>query len=196
MAQYQLRAMHSNLKTYYGLHLQSYILQKDVAKISKVPGAQRQWCKSLLSIGGDNLHFYPNFALFLTLREISLDQDFFQMSKLSEDQKKKERFSIDMEHFFSSNSGEDQKTKKRSSPEMEHLFSPNSSTDLRSDAHQSQIIGGDADDDHTQIVGGIQSNYWGDISPSSPPPPGFRHHCPARCKSGPAITWLVRVTIY
>ena len=42
---------------------------------------------------------------------------------------------------------------------MEHLFSPNSSTDLRSDAHQSQIIGGDADEDHTQIDGGIQSNY-------------------------------------
>ena len=38
-------------------------------------------------------------------------------------------------------------------------------TNLRSDAHQSQIIGGDADEDHTQIVGGIQSNYWGDKSP-------------------------------
>ena len=34
---------------------------------------------------------------------------------------------------------------------MEHLFSPNSSADLSSDAHQSQIIGGDADADHTQI---------------------------------------------
>ena len=49
------------------------------------------------------------------------------------------------------------------------LFSPNSGGDLRSDAHQSQIIGWDADVDHTQIIGGgIQSNYWGDISP-----PGF-----------------------
>ena len=47
----------------------------------------------------------------------------------------------------------------------ETLFSPNSSTDLRSDAHQSQIIEEDADEDHTQIIGGIQSNYWGDISP-------------------------------
>ena len=76
------------------------------------------------------------------------------------------------EHFFpefSPNSGEDQKkkgfhrkwntffpriqvkTKKktRSTPEMEHFFSPISSRDLRSDAHQSQIIGGDADEDHT-----------------------------------------------
>ena len=45
---------------------------------------------------------------------------------------------------------------------MEHIFSPNSGEDLRSDAHQSQIIGGDADEDHAQILGG-------DISP----PPGF-----------------------
>ena len=40
-----------------------------------------------------------------------------------------------------------------------------SSIHLRSDANQSQIIGGDADEDHTQIVVGIQSNYWGVISP-------------------------------
>ena len=51
---------------------------------------------------------------------------------------------------------------------MEHFFSPNSSTDLRSDAHQSQIIGGDADVDYTQLFGGIQSNYWGGYIPPSP----------------------------
>ena len=50
---------------------------------------------------------------------------------------------------------------------MEHFFSQNSSTDRRSDAHQSQIIGGDAGEDHTQIVGGIQSNYWGGYIPPS-----------------------------
>ena len=64
---------------------------------------------------------------------MNLDQDFFLMSKLSEDQK------------------------------MEHFFSPNSSGDLRSDAHQSQIIGGDANEDHTQIIGGIYPSH----------PPGF-----------------------
>ena len=47
---------------------------------------------------------------------------------------------------------------------MEHFFSPSSSGHLRSDAHQSQILGGDADVDHTQTIGG-------DIS--SPCPPGF-----------------------
>ena len=57
------------------------------------------------------------------------------------------------------------------------FFSPKSGGDLRSDAHQSQIIGGDADVDHTQIIGwGIQSNYWGDISPHNPRvlPPFFK----------------------
>ena len=54
---------------------------------------------------------------------------------------------------------------------MEHFFSPNSGGDLRSDAHQSQIIGKDADVDHTQ-------NYWGDtvklLGGYIPPiPPGF-----------------------
>ena len=32
-----------------------------------------------------------------------------------------------------------------------------------------QIIGGDADVDHSQTIGGIQPNYWGDISPHPPP---------------------------
>ena len=59
--------------------------------------------------------------------------------------------------------------KKKSSPEMEHFFSPISSSDLRSDAHQSQTIGGDADEDNSQIVGGIESNYWGGYIPLFPP---------------------------
>ena len=37
---------------------------------------------------------------------------------------------------------------------MEHFFSPNSSGHLHSDAHQSQIIGGDAYVDHTQTIRG------------------------------------------
>ena len=51
---------------------------------------------------------------------------------------------------------------------MEHLFSSNSSTDLRSDAHQGQIIGGDANEDHTQIDGGDTVKLLGEIYP--PPP--------------------------
>ena len=80
--------------------------------------------------------------------------------------------SPEMEHFFSPNSGEDQKKKvfirngtlffpnsgEHQKPKQKKVFTRNRtlflSTDLRSDAHQSQIIGGDADEDHTQIVGG------------------------------------------
>ena len=86
---------------------------------------------------------------------MNLDHDVFQVNKLREDQKK--RSSPKVEHCFSQNSGEDQKKRslpkngiKRSLPKV----SPNSNGDLRSDAHQSEIIEGDADEDHTQIIGG------------------------------------------
>ena len=109
---------------------------------------------------------------------MNLDHDFFQVSKLSEDQKKvftkygtlffpisgehqKKRSSPKMELFFSPNSGEDQKKEKKFTPKI----SPNSTGGLRSHALQSQIIGGDADKDHTQIIGGI----------NPPSPPGFWH---------------------
>ena len=49
---------------------------------------RKEGCRSLLSIGGDNLQVYPNFALFSTLGRMNLDHDFVQVSKLSEDQKK------------------------------------------------------------------------------------------------------------
>ena len=71
-----------------------------------------------------------NFTPIFNIGGMNLDHNFFQVSKLSNDQKTK---------VFTKNGT---------------LFSPNSSGDLRSDAHQSQIIGGDADEDHTQIIGG------------------------------------------
>ena len=58
------------------------------------------------------------------------------------------------------------KTKKRSSPKWNTFF-PNSSGHLRSDAHQSQVPGGDADVDHTQTIGG-------DISPPGFGTPAYR----------------------
>ena len=51
---------------------------------------------------------------------------------------------------------------------MEPFFSPNSSGHLRSDAHQSQIIGGDANVDHTQPLRGYSQIIDGNVSP-----PGF-----------------------
>ena len=116
----------------------------------------------MLSIKGDNLQFCPIFHIG---GDENLDHDFVQVSKLSEDQKtehffpqiqvktKKKKVFTKNGTLFSPNSDEDQK-KIRSSPKVEHFFSPNSSGDLRSHAHQSQIIGGDADEDHTQIIGG------------------------------------------
>ena len=64
---------------------------------------------------------------------MNLDHDFVQVSKLSEDQKKK------------------------ASPTIDN-FSPNPSGHLRSDAHQESNYWGDADVDHTQTIGGIQPN--------------------------------------
>ena len=60
---------------------------------------------------------------------------------------------------------------------MDHFFSPSSSGDLRSEAHQSQIIGGDADVDHTQIIGGDNVKLLGRIYPPrvSAPLPQWVH---------------------
>ena len=43
---------------------------------------------------------------------------------------------------------------------------------MRSDAHQSRIIGGDRKEGHTQIFGGYKVNLLGGYIPH---PPGFRH---------------------
>ena len=52
---------------------------------------------------------------------------------------------------------------------MDHFFSPNPSGDLRSDARRSQIFGGDADEYHTQFIGGGYSQIIGGIYPPHPP---------------------------
>ena len=74
------------------------------------------------------------------------------------------------EFLYSPNTSEDQKkglhqTWKSFFPEFK-CCRPTSS-DL--DADQSQTIGGNANVDHSQIIGeGLQSNYWEDISPHPP----------------------------
>ena len=52
---------------------------------------------------------------------------------------------------------------------MEHFFPPISGGHPRSNAYQSQIIGGDADVDHTQTIVGDTVKLLGGIYPS----PGF-----------------------
>ena len=130
---------------------------------------------------GDNLQFYPNFALFSTLGGMNLDHDFAQLWKFSEDQRKKCKWNTfspriqvktkqkksswsKIQHFFFPNSGEDQK-QKRSSSKIEHFFPSNFNT-------------------HLKYLGGCRcgpfSNYWGGYSQIiggiyPPIPPGFRH---------------------
>ena len=52
---------------------------------------------------------------------------------------------------------------------MEHFFSPNSRGDLRLDALRSQIFGKDADEDHTQIIGGDTVKLLRGYIPLHPP---------------------------
>ena len=80
---------------------------------------------------------------------MNLDHDFFQASKLSEGPKKEGLY------------------------QKWNTFFPSSSEDLRSDADQCQIIGGDADVDHTQIIGWDTVKLLGGYIPYPPFPPGF-----------------------
>ena len=106
-----------------------------------------QRCRALLSIRGGYFALLPQFFPVFDIGGMNLDHDFFQLSKVSEDQKK--GLHQNRKSFF---------------PEFK-CCRPTSSD---SDEDQSQIIGGDADVDHSQIIGGMQSNYWKDISS-----PGF-----------------------
>ena len=80
--------------------------------------------------GGDNLQFYPNFALFSTLGGMNLNHDIVQVSKLSEDQKKvftKNGILFLLKFRW-------RLKKKRSSPEMEHFF-PQTQVDTYAQMH-------------------------------------------------------------
>ena len=86
------------------------------------------------ALGGYNLQFYSNFTLFLTLGGWSLTTILFHKSKSSENQK---RFSPKNWKVFVL----EIKCRPKKSPKIIQC----------SDANQNQIIGG------------MQSNYWGDI---------------------------------
>ena len=95
----------------------------------------QQWCKSLLSIGGDNLHFYPNFALFSTLVGMNLDQ-------VKSRSKKKKGLHQKWNTFF---------------PEFK--YRPALRCTLESNYWR------DADEDHTQTVRGYTVKLLGGIYP-------------------------------
>ena len=110
--------------------------------MSGVPIFVEQW--------GDNFQFYPNFTLFSTFGGMNLDHDFFQVSKLAEDQKK--GLHENFKEFFFPNSNEDQ---KKDLQQNFRSFSSNSS-----DADQIQVI-------HVQTRVKLLGGYI------SPIPPGF-----------------------
>ena len=125
---------------------------------SAISGADLCW-----ALGGDTLQFYPNFALFSTLEGMNLDHDFVQVWNLVKTKKKckwntffpkfrwrpkKKEVFIKIEYFFSQFQV---KTKKKVlETRLEHFFLQFS---LR--CTPIQIIGGDADVDHSQTIGGI-----------------------------------------
>ena len=115
-----------------------FLLPNLLSSLSTTRHHQEKGCRSLLSIGGVNLQFYTNFALFSTLGGINLDQDFFSGEQIK--RRTKKRSSPNMEHFFPRIQVETKK--KRGLHQKRNTFSPNSSGNLRSDAHQSQINGG------------------------------------------------------
>ena len=61
------------------------------------------------------------------------------------------------------------KTKKKGLHHKWKTFSPNSSGQLRSNAHQSQIIGGNADVGHSDTIGGHTAKLLGEYILLSPP---------------------------
>ena len=139
----------------------------------------KQGCKSLLSIGGIICNFTPILPYFQVWGDeprprFFSGEEIKGRSKKSLHQKWNTFFPEfrwrpkKKEHFFPEFRWRPQ---KKSSPKMEHFFSSNSSGDLRSDAHQSQIIGGDANEDHTQTIGGNTVKLLGRLY--LPIPPGF-----------------------
>ena len=78
-----------------------------------------------------------------------------------------------MENFFPRIQVTTKKKKKKVYTRNGTLFL---STNLRSDAHQSQIIGGNAEEDHTQIVGGYTVKLLGRMYPPHVSAPLVTYH--------------------
>ena len=112
-------------------------------------GAERQGCRSLLSIGGIICNFTPTLP-YIQHWGMNVDHEFFQVSKLSEDQKK--RSSPKIEQFFPRIQV---KTKKKK------VFTKNGTLSFPEFKWRPSLrrkpesnYWGDAVIDHTQIIGG------------------------------------------
>ena len=143
------------------------------------PGMWKQWCRLMLSIGGDNLQFYPNVAQFSTLGGMKLGHYFFHVSKSSEDQKKRglhrKLMSMCPRNQVKTKTKKGLHRKLRSFCPQNQVKTKKSPKIIQSlDADHSQIIAADADAHHSQIIGGSSQTVRG-IYP--PIPTRFRHPC-------------------
>ena len=115
------------------------------------------------------MQFYLNFALFSTLEEDEPRPRFFSEEQIKHRPKKKVfiktgRFfpRIQVKTEFGENVPFLVKTKKKAFTKNGTFFFAGSSGDLR----QSQIIEGDSDVDHTQVIGGDTVKLLRGIYPS------------------------------
>ena len=70
-----------------------------------------------------------------------------------------------MEHFFPQIQVKTKKKEKKGLYRKRNTFSPLIQVDTYAQMYtRVKLLGGDADVDHTQTIGGILSNYWGDVS--------------------------------
>ena len=113
-----------------------------------------QWCRFLLSIGGNKLQFCPKFARFSTLGEMNLNHDLFQVSKLSKNQKK--ALHQKLKSFF-----------PRNYVKTEKQVQTSSSAQMQTTV---KLLGGCRCRPQSNYWG-MQSNYWGRYIP--PFLPGF-----------------------
>ena len=101
---------------------------------------------------------------------MNLDHNFFQVSKLSEDQKKGVR------HIWKTFFLQIQvKTKKKGLHQNWKTFSPRIQMKTSAQMQAKVELLGDTVVDHTQIIGKDKIKLLGGIYP--PIPPGFRHPC-------------------
>ena len=134
------------------------------------------WCEMtrnsfMRANGGANLCWalggiICNFSPIFNIGGMNLDHHFFQVSKLSEDQK--------MEHFFPKFKW--RPIKKKVFTKNETLYYPPIQMEICARMHiRVKLLEKMQMKTILKLLGELQSNYWGGIYP--PIPPGFRHPC-------------------
>ena len=146
--------------------------------MAMINGAE-QGCRSLLSIGGGGeFAILPQFCPIFNIGGMNLDHDFDQVSKLSEDRKK--RSSLKMEHF--PNSGEVQ---KKGLHQKWNSFFPRIQVDTYAQMHtRVKLLGGDT----VKLLGDISSHTPRVLAPLEL---SFLWFKAAKCKGIKGVTFFL-----